>query len=193
MDFFKPKGVLMVLVGPSGSGKGTVLKEVLKNNENTFLSISATTRNPRQGEENGKNYYFMTKEEFISLRDNDGFLEWAEYCDNFYGTPKKAVLDSLEAGKNIVLEIEMQGAKQVKKMYKEAVLAFITPPSMDILKERLVGRQTEDEETVNKRLKTAEEEIQFMKECDYVVINDILENAVEDVCSILRSESIRIK
>lgn len=193
MELFKPKGVLMVLVGPSGSGKGTVLKEVLKNDENTFLSISATTRNPRPGEENGKNYYFMSKDEFKNLRDNNGFLEWAEYCDNFYGTPKKAVLDSLEAGKNIVLEIEMQGAKQIKKMYKDAVLTFITPPSIDILRKRLIGRQTEDAETVDKRLKTAEVELEFMKECDYVVINDKLEDAVDDVCAILRSESIKIK
>ncbi|MEG2813928.1 MAG: guanylate kinase [Oscillospiraceae bacterium] len=185
MRDFKKQGVLTLLIGPSGSGKGTVLKEVLKNDNNIFLSISATTRSPRNGEVDGENYYFITKNEFEDKIKSGSMLEYASYCDNFYGTPKDAVLNKLSNGQNVILEIEMQGAIQIKKMYKNAIMIFIIPPSMQILRERLSHRGTEDVETINKRMETAKNEISFAYECDYIVINDELEIAVNQVKSII--------
>lgn len=185
------EGILLVLVGPSGSGKGTVLSKVLSSDTNTFLSVSATTREPREGEVDGVNYYFMKKEEFVRLREKEGFLEWAEYCENYYGTPKKAVMERLKDGENVILEIEVQGAKQVKKMYEKAVFVFIKPPTIEELRRRLIGRNTEDEETINKRLETAVQEYAFAKECDYIVINDDVHEAEKDLKAILRAEGVR--
>ena len=181
------RGNLLVLIGPSGCGKGTVLKEVLEAEKNTFYSISATTRPPRPGEENGKHYYFISKDEFQDLIEKDGLLEYASYVGNYYGTPKEAVLRRLDAGENVILEIEVQGAKQVREKYPEAVLIFILPPSLEELRSRLLGRKTEDEETVGRRLKKAGEEMEFARECDYVILNDRVEDAARRLCCVIES------
>jgi guanylate kinase len=187
----KRKGSLIVLIGPSGSGKGTVLKQVLAEDDNIFFSISATTRKPREGEQDGVHYFFITKEEFETLIATDSMLEYASYCDNYYGTPKATVLNRIQNGQNVILEIEMQGAKQIKKMYPEAVLIFIMPPSFTELKSRLTGRGTEDEVTIAKRLNTAITEIEFAKQCDYVVINNQLQEAVNEVKAIIKASNCR--
>jgi len=187
----KKKGSLIVLIGPSGSGKGTVLKEVLEQNENIFLSVSATTRKPRNGEIDGTNYFFLEADKFEELIKTDSMLEYACYCGNFYGTPKATVLSRINNGENVILEIEVKGAKQIKEIYPDAVLIFIIPQSLDILKKRLVERGTEDEETVNKRMAKSVEEIGFASECDYIVINDVLENAIEKTNAIIKAQSCR--
>lgn len=184
-------GTLIVLVGPSGSGKGTVLKELLQEESNTYLSVSATTRKPRPGEEDGRHYFFLETEAFRRLIDEDGLLEYASYCGNYYGTPRKAVLDRLERGDNVILEIEVQGARNVRRMYPEAVLVFILPPSLEELRRRLTDRRTEDAETVRRRMETTLRELPFAYECDYVVVNDRVANAVEALRAILKAQSCR--
>lgn len=185
------KGSLIVLIGPSGSGKGTVLKQVLAEDDTVFFSISATTRKPREGEEDGVHYFFIQKEEFETLISTESMLEYACYCENYYGTPKATVLNRIQNGQNVILEIEMQGAKQIKEMYDEAILIFIMPPSLSVLKSRLTGRGTEDEVTIAKRLKTAISEIEYAKECDYIVVNNQLEDAVNEVRSIMKASNCR--
>lgn len=180
-------GLLIVVVGPSGSGKGTVIKELLKKDDNTYLSISATTRDPRPGEVDGIHYLFTTKEAFQVLIDTKSMLEYATYCDNFYGTPKATVLNRIKNGQNVILEIEMQGAKQIKEMYNEALLLFLAPPSQTILRHRLVGRGTEKNDVVEKRLATAVKELSFSNECDYIVINNTVEQAVADIHTIIEA------
>lgn len=182
------RGLLVVFSGPSGSGKGTVLKEVLDNNKNIELSVSVTTRLPREGEIDGLNYYFFSKDEFLKKRDEDGFLEWAEFCGNFYGTPKDKVEERLNEGKDVVLEIEVQGALKVKEAFPDAVLIFNMPPSMEELKNRLVGRQTEAPDIIEKRLNTAVWEISKAKEYEYIIVNDKVENAAKAFVSILNGE-----
>lgn len=185
------KGILIVFSGPSGCGKGTVLKELIDKDDNVFLSVSATTRSPREGEINGKNYYFLTKEEFEEQISNDGMLEYAKYCENFYGTPKAPVLERIEKGQNVILEIEVQGAMKVKEKQKDAVLVFLMPPSMEELERRLVDRQTEDIETITKRLNTAKEEIAHKDEYDYIIVNNTVSDAVADLEAIIRAERNR--
>ncbi len=182
------RGLLVVFSGPSGSGKGTVLKEAMSKNENLELSVSATTRLPRQGEQDGVSYYFLSKDEFIKKRDENGFVEWAEFCDNFYGTPADKVEDRLNAGKDVVLEIEVQGAMKVKERFPEAVLIFNMPPSMEELRLRLIGRQTESEDVVNSRLKTAEWEISMADKYDHIIVNDEVEKAALALISIINEE-----
>lgn len=186
------KGSLIVLIGPSGSGKGTVLKEVLEQNENIFLSVSATTRKPRVGEVDGINYFFLETDKFEELIKTDSMLEYASYCGNFYGTPKATVLSRINNGENVILEIEVKGAKQIKEIYPDAVLIFIIPQSLDILKKRLVERGTEDEETVNKRMAKSVKEIKFASECDYIVVNNVLESAIEQTNAIIKAQSCRV-
>ena len=187
-------GALVIVSGPSGSGKGTIMNEYFKNyeNDNSFLSISATTRLPRPGEKEGVNYYYKTKEEFEFMINNDGLAEWAEFCGNYYGTPKKAVLDMLEAGKNVILEIEVQGAMQVKESFPEAACVFVLPPSPGILRERLIGRQTEDIETVNKRIGEAEREVSRSPEYDYIIVNDDLSEAVSLLEAVSDAEKAKV-
>ena len=185
------KGLLIVLSGPSGSGKGTVLRELLKEEENIFLSVSATTRSPRPGEENGVHYFFLSREEFEAEIANDGMLEHACYCENYYGTPKKPVFDRCDNGQDVILEIEVQGAMQVLEKQKEAVSIFIMPPSLTELRERLIGRQTEDMETVERRLATALEEMKYAKRYDYIVVNDSIQEAVKDIKAILQAEKLK--
>lgn len=185
------KGLLVVVSAPSGGGKGTILKELFARNDNLQLSVSATTRNPRPGEENGKQYYFMSREEFEGMIREGKMLEHAQYVGNYYGTPRGPVDKWIGEGRDVILEIEIQGGAQVKKLMPECVSVFILPPSMAVLGERLRGRGTEDEETVLKRLETARQEIPCAKDYDYVVFNDRLEDAVEDILTILRAEKLK--
>lgn len=185
------KGLLVVVSAPSGGGKGTILKELFARNDNLRLSVSATTRSPRPGEENGKQYYFMSREEFEGMIREGKMLEHAQYVGNYYGTPRGPVDKWIGEGRDVILEIEVQGGAQVKKLMPECVSVFILPPSMAVLAERLRGRGTEDEETVLKRLETARQEIPCAKDYDYVVFNDRLEDAVEDILTILRAEKLK--
>lgn len=185
------KGLLLVVSAPSGGGKGTILKELFAQDDNLRLSVSATTRAPRPGEEHGKQYYFISREEFESLISQNKMLEYAEYVGNYYGTPRDPVEEWLAAGNDVVLEIEVQGGAQVKKLMPECVSIFILPPSMKVLEDRLRGRGTEAEETVQKRLSAARREIPQAKEYDYIVFNDRLEDAVDDIQAILRAEKLK--
>lgn len=182
------KGILLVVSAPSAGGKGTILKEWFRQNENLRMSVSATTRQPRPGEEDGKDYYFMTREAFQKLVDSGSMLEHAEYVGNCYGTPKAPVEDWLAQGYDVVLEIDVQGGAQIKKLAPDCVSVFITPPSMEVLEKRLRDRGTEDDETICKRLATARQELPHAENYDYIVVNDRLEDAVEDMQAILRSE-----
>ncbi|HIW25362.1 MAG TPA: guanylate kinase [Firmicutes bacterium] len=184
------KGVLLIISGPSGSGKGTIV-ERLVDDLGYRVSISATTRNPRPNEENGVHYFFKTKEEFEKMIEAGELLEHACFCDNYYGTPKEYVERQLGEGNNIILEIEVQGALQVKKKYNDAVLIFTMPPTIAELRRRLVNRGTEDMETIDKRIKRAEEELEYLPQYDYIVINDTVEQAVRDVDCIVRAEKMR--
>lgn len=184
------KGSLFIVSGPSGCGKGTILAEVLKD-ERFYYSISATTRAPRPGEADGVNYHFLTKEKFEELIANDGMLEYASYCDNYYGTPLKPVEDMLNEGKHVILEIEVQGAINVMKKRPDAVSVFILPPSMKELRRRLNKRGTETEDVIEKRLAQAEREIKMAAQYDYVMINGELELAVNDLLSIIRAQELK--
>lgn len=186
------RGILTVVSGFSGAGKGTVMKELVKKPDYK-LSISATTRLPREGEVDGREYFFLTREKFESMIEVGQFIEHAEYVGNYYGTPKKYVEEQLEAGYNVILEIEIQGALHVKEVFPDALLLFIVPPSAKILKERLINRGTEDNATVNKRMNRAVEEAQYMEQYDYLVVNDKLDDCVEAVHHIILSEQDKVK
>ena len=185
------KGILTVISGFSGSGKGTVVKQLCER-YNYALSVSATTRDPRKGEIDGVHYFFKTVEDFENMIANDEFLEHAGYVNNMYGTPKRYVLDKLNAGENVILEIEMQGGLQVKEKYPDAVLIFMAPPSADTLKKRLVDRNTEEQDVINKRLARAAEEIDYIDKYDYLVINDELETCINDIQRIVTSEKNKV-
>ena len=174
------KGILVVVSGFSGAGKGTVSKALVEK-FGYSLSVSATTRQPREGEQDGREYYFKSEDDFLRLIDYNGFIEYAQYVDHYYGTPRKFVEDELAAGHNVILEIEVQGAFNIKKQYEDALLIFITAPSAAAIKERLVGRGTESEEVINKRLNRAKEESEDMDKYDYIVINDNLEECVREM------------
>jgi len=183
------RGKLFVISGPSGAGKGTICKEILKEEAlNTKLSVSMTTRNPREGEVDGVHYFFADKEYFQKLVEQDGFLEYAEVYGNFYGTPKKQVMDWLDEGINVILEIDVQGARNVQLAYPEGIYIFILPPSLEELKERIIGRGSETEETLKRRLGAAVDEISSIYRYDYRVVNDNLDTAVEQVRSIMIAE-----
>ncbi len=184
------KGTLFIVSGPSGCGKGTVLAEILKQ-DNVYYSVSATTRAPRPGEINGVNYHFLSKDEFERLIENGGMLEYANYCGNYYGTPKKPVEDMLTEGKNVILEIEVQGALKVMEKCPEAVSVFILPPSLKELRRRLHKRGTETEEVIEKRIGEAAGEIRKAVNYDYVMINGELEIAVSDLLSIINSQKLK--
>lgn len=179
------RGILVVISGFSGAGKGTIMKELIHRYD-YFLSVSATTRSPRTGEEDGKDYYFHTREEFQQMIDNGELVEWAEYVGNYYGTPKKYVEEQLANGRDVLLEIEMQGGMLVKEQFPDALLIFISPPSAKVLKERLTGRGTESPEEIEKRLLRAVEEVKYMKEYDYIIVNDVLEDAINKVNDLIR-------
>lgn len=186
------KGILCVISGPAGVGKGSVCKDYLSRYDNTFLSVSATTRAPRPGEENGISYYFKTKDEFETMIQNGDLLEYASFCDNYYGTPKMEVQNSLDLGKDIILEIEVQGALKVKEIMPEAILVFIFPPSFDELKKRLTERNTETPEVIQKRLSRAKEELVIAKQYDYIVVNDEIELVSKKIRSIIDAEKQRV-
>ncbi len=185
------KGVLLVVSGPAGVGKGTVCKEFMTRNEKAFLSVSMTTREPRTGEIDGVNYYFTTKEEFLKLVAENKFLEYAQFCDNYYGTPTEEVQKQLSRGNDVILEIEVQGALQIKEKFPECILIFVVPPSFAELKDRLTGRATETPEVVEKRLNRAREEFEFMPEYDYLLLNDTVEKAVARLESIVTAEKLK--
>lgn len=187
----RKSGLLIVVSGPSGSGKGTVLAEVFKKRSNIFYSVSATTREPRPGEINGTHYYFLTKDEFESMINNGGMLEHATYCGNYYGTPKAAVEKKCASGSDVVLEIEVQGAMQVKKVCPDCVTVFIAPPSLDVLEKRLRGRGTEEDTVVKKRLEQAAVELDCAKDYDYIVVNDTVTEAAHKIDCILTAEKCK--
>ena len=182
------KGVLTVVSGFSGAGKGTVMKRLLEKYENYALSISVTTRQPREGERDGIEYFFRTREEVEAMIENDEFLEYARYVDNYYGTPRFYVEEMLAKGKNVILEIEIQGAMQIKAKNPEAVLVFVTPPSFEELRNRLVGRGTETADVIESRLRRASEEAEGMSSYDYILVNDQVEDCVDRLHQIILSE-----
>ena len=185
------KGRLFVMSGPSGAGQGTICKEILEN-ENIRLSVSMTTRAPRDGEIDGVNYFFVSKEEFQKIIEERGFLEYAEVYGNFYGTPKMEVMDMMNAGIDVVLEIDIQGALQIKEAYPEAVFIFILPPSMSELRKRITGRGSETEESLELRLGETLNEIAYIDKYDYCVVNGELQDAVNRVTAIIMAEHSRV-
>ena len=185
----KRKGMLVIISGPSGSGKGTVIKKL--NREDFALSISMTTREPRVGEIYGKDYFFCTKEEFIKARDSDQLLEHAEFVGNMYGTPKKYVQEQIEEGRAVILEIDVEGALQIKEKFKDSVSVFLMPPSFQDLAKRLINRKTEDVDTVIRRIRRAKSEIEYIHRYDYIVVNDEIEKTVDRLHKIIDSEYLK--
>lgn len=188
-----PKGFLLVISGPSAAGKGTICRKLLARNEDLIFSVSATTRKPRVGEKEGINYFFIDSLKFNNMIEHKEFLEYARVHNNYYGTPRDFVLDNVNKGKTVILEIDVKGALQVKEVYPEAVFIFLLPPSMEELKNRIEKRGTESKEDINIRLKNAFEELKFVEEYDYFVINDKVKNAVESVESIIKAEKLKVK
>ena len=184
------EGLKIVLSGPSGSGKGTIVRELIKD-EQFVLSISATTRAPRVGEEEGTHYFFKTKEAFEEMIAKNELLEYACFCENYYGTPKAFIEECVKKGKDVILEIEVQGAQQIKEIYPDAIYIFVIPPSLVELESRLVGRNTEAREVIEKRLGRAKEELALYSSYDYIVINDCLEDAIEEIHCIVKAEKLR--
>ncbi|RKM57626.1 guanylate kinase [Butyrivibrio sp. CB08] len=179
------KGIIIVVSGFSGAGKGTIMKALTAKYDRYALSISATTRDPRPGEENGREYFFVSNEEFEQLIRDNGLIEHAGYVNHYYGTPRKFVEDKLAEGKDVILEIEIQGALQIKAQYPDAVLLFVMPPSAAELKKRLAGRGTETAEVISQRLNRAKEESVGIENYDYIVINDDLDKCVDKVHEIM--------
>ena len=187
------RGLLLVVSGPSGAGKGTVCKALMEQHPEVCMSVSATTRKPRPGEADGVNYYFLEEEQFRSMIDNHEFIEWACFCQNYYGTPRKKVEELLEAGKDVILEIEVQGAIQVKSKFPEAVFIFVMPPSMEELEKRLTGRGTEAPEVIAERLETARWECSNIEKYNYILINDEVSLAADRFAAIIQTEKMRIE
>jgi guanylate kinase len=187
----KQKGLLVVISGPSGAGKGTICEALLKETE-LWLSISATTRQPRNGETHGASYYFLARENFEERIQQDDFLEYAEVYGNYYGTPKTEALNSIEAGRDVILEIDIQGALKVKENYPEGVFIFILPPSMEELKNRIINRGSETQESLMTRFKSAYKELNYISKYNYAVINDTVEEAVKKIQSIIIAERCRV-
>lgn len=186
------RGILAVVSGFSGAGKGTLMKELLgRYGQQYALSISATTRKPRTGEVHGREYFFLEKAEFEKLIEEDALIEHACYVGNYYGTPKSYVLEQMEAGKDVILEIEIQGALNVKKRFPEALLLFVTPPGADELERRLRGRGTETDEVIRDRLKRAAEEAEYMDQYDYILINDDLDFCVSQMHELIQAQHLR--
>ena len=174
-------GVLAVISGFSGAGKGTLMKALLEKYDNYALSISATTRNPREGEVDGREYFFVTEDRFKEMMEQDALIEYAQYVNHYYGTPKEYVLSQMEQGKDVLLEIEIQGALKVKERFPEAILIFVMPPNAEELKRRLIGRGTESMDVINARLRRAVEEAEGMDSYDYILINDEISSCTEQL------------
>ena len=184
-------GKLYVFTGPSGTGKGTILSQVLKQDKRLFLSVSATTRAPREGEIHGGHYYFLDKQTFEDKINKGEFLEYAQYVGNYYGTLEQPVNEQLKSGNDVVLEIEVQGAMQIHEKRPDAVMIFVAPPSIEELERRLIGRGTENDEKIAARMKNAEEELKQSDKFDYIIVNDDLDCAIADLLAILRAERCR--
>ena len=187
------KGILVVVSGFSGAGKGTLMKRLMEKYDNYALSVSATTRAPRPGEEHGREYFFHTKQEFEELILQDALIEYAQYVENYYGTPTAYVENQLNAGKDVILEIEIQGALKVKKKLPDTLLLFVTPPTAEELKRRLVNRGTETMDVIESRLRRASEEAEGMSEYDYILINDQIEECVDKMHAIIQSQHETVK
>ncbi len=187
------KGILAVVSGFSGAGKGTLMKALLQQYQEQYaLSISATTRKPREGEEHGREYFFLTVEEFQNMIAEDALIEHACYVGNYYGTPRSYVEEQMAAGRDVILEIEIQGALEVKKKFPDTLLLFVTPPSATVLEERLRGRGTETEEVIQDRLKRASEEAMYMDQYDYILVNDTLETCVEQMHQLIQAQHEKV-
>ncbi|QUS60252.1 guanylate kinase [Synechocystis sp. PCC 7338] len=184
-DQTQAKGQLIVLTGPSGVGKGTLVQLLLERHPHWFLSISATTRSPRAGEEDGRSYYFLSKEEFQTWIGEEKLLEWAEYAGNYYGTPRQPVEAQIAQGKTVLLEIEVLGARQIKQTFPSARRIFILPPSVEVLEERLRGRGSDSETAIAKRLTQAQQELQAAGEFDHQLVNDDLERALNHLIGLI--------
>ncbi len=188
------KGILSIVSGFSGSGKGTIMKQLLQQYPDTYaLSISATTRSPRSGEAHGREYFFVSQEEFEAMIRDNALLEYAQYVNHYYGTPRDYVFRQLEAGKDVILEIEIQGALKVKEAYPDTLLLFVTPPCVAELKKRLTERGTEEEDVIASRLSRAWQEAQGVEQYDYLVVNDSLAECVQEVHGIIQSQHARVK
>ena len=185
------KGLLFVISAPAGCGKDTILNEVFKKTDKAGYAVSATTRAPREGEVNGVHYHFLSREEFEKKIFEKEVLEYTEYCGNYYGTLRKSVNDLILSGKDAILKIEVEGAMNIRRIFPEACLVFILPPSWEVLEERLRGRGTESEETIKARSDQARTELTFAENYDYLIINDNLDEAVDDLLAVLRSEKLR--
>ena len=183
---------LFIISGPYAVGKGTIVKRILKSDGKVHLSVSATTRNPREGEEEGVSYYFMSDEQFVKAVGEGGFLEHASVHGHYYGTPKAPVMSQLKAGRDVILEIDVQGAMQVKESYPDGVFIFILPPSVDALRSRIMHRGTESEEDIQVRLGAAQREMEYLEHYDYYVVNDDLEKAVDSVKKIMAAEHWKV-
>lgn len=188
----RSKGILLVISGFAGTGKGTLVHELLEKYDNYALSVSATTRAPRPGEIDGVHYFFKTKEEFEEMIRENRLIEYASYVENYYGTPKEYVQQQLENGKDVILEIEIQGALKIKEQFPDTLLLFMVPPSASVLEERLRGRGTETDEVVRKRLHRAVEESEFIEQYDYLIVNDDLEICVKETHEIIQSQHHRV-
>lgn len=184
-------GLLLVLSGPSGVGKGTVCKALRERMPNVVYSVSATTRAPRAGELEGVNYFFKTKQQFKEMIDHDQLLEWAEYVGNYYGTPRRFVEETLASGRDVILEIEVQGALQVKQKFPQGIFLFLAPPDLEELENRIVGRGTETEDSIRNRMLMAKAEIELMDQYDYVVVNDVIESACDKIKAIVTAEHLK--
>lgn len=186
------QGNLFVVSGPSGAGKGSIIKELCQLRSDIWVSVSATSRAPRKDELEGKNYFFKTKSEFRELIQETAFLEWAEVFHNYYGTLREPVVSALKQGMNVILEIDIQGALQIKEMYDEAIFVFVLPPSLEELKNRIINRGSETEETLGIRLRAALEEISYMEKYDYFIINDLLEKSTRLLDAIITAENAKV-
>jgi guanylate kinase len=186
------KGILVVVSGFSGAGKGTVMKRLMEKYDGYALSVSATTRKPRPGEEDGREYFFRTRDEFEKLIEENALLEYARYVENYYGTPRSYVEEQLQAGRNVILEIEIQGAMKIKEKIPEALLVFVTPPTVEELERRLTGRGTETAQVIADRLARAGEEAEGMGQYDYILVNDTVEECVDHLHQIIVSEHSRV-
>lgn len=185
------KGLLIIISGPSGTGKGTVLKLVSQSCHNIKFSVSATSRKPREGEVEGVNYFFKDEKEFEKMIVQGEFAEWVRYCDNYYGTPKKHIKEDLDKGFDVILEIEVEGALKIKKEFPDCVTIFMLPPSFEELRLRILGRGTEHENVINKRLEKAKQELDYIDQYDYICVNNTVEDSVREINSIILAEELK--